>query len=137
MYTKVLKKKFILILKIKTTGAMSISTKINIDNLDKRFYVTFLKKYQDNKALFYESLKSKKTSISPSTANFMYLTKVIAKDLIVFPFIISFATALAKIFIGKYSVVLYRHGFVMGTHLKRIISNTYQLYFPTFAKGSV
>lgn len=116
---------------------MSFSTKINIDNLDKRFQVTFLKKYQDNKSLYSESLKNKKTAISSSTANFIYLTKVIAKDLIVFPFIISFATALAKIFIGKYSVVLYRHGFVMGTHLKRIISNSYQLYFPTFAKSTV
>jgi hypothetical protein len=113
---------------------MSFSEKINIDNLDKRFQVTFLKKFQDNKAIYTESYSAKKTGISKSTANFFYLTKFILKDLVVFPFVISFATALAKIFIGKYSLVLYRHGFVMGTHMKRIITNSYQLYFPTFAK---
>lgn len=116
---------------------MSLSTKINIDNLDKRFQITFLRKYHENKALYTESFKNKKTAISSTTANFIYLSKVIVKDLIIFPFVISFATALAKIFIGKYSVVLYRHGFVMGTHLKKIISNSYQLYFPTLSKKSI
>lgn len=113
---------------------MSFGKSINIDNLDKRFQVTFLKKYQDNKAIYAESYSQKKTAISSSTANFLYLTKFILKDLVVFPFVVSFATAMAKIFIGKYSVILYRHGFVMGAHLKRIISNSYQLYFPTVAK---
>ena len=106
---------------------MSLYKSINIDGLDKRFQVTFLKKYNDNK----EKLKNSKNSseIKESTSNLIYLTKTILKDLIIMPFGISFLTALGKIFLSKYSVILYRHGFVMGVHFKKLLKGYYKEYF--------
>lgn len=104
---------------------MSFYKAINIDALDKRFQVTFLKKYRSNSA----SSLARNGSRKASTDNLLYLTKTILKDIIFMPFAINFLTTLGKIFLGKYSVVLYRHGFVMGAHLKKIMIGYYNSYF--------
>ncbi|XBW34574.1 hypothetical protein QEN19_000137 [Hanseniaspora menglaensis] len=106
---------------------MSLYKSINIDALDKRFQVTFMRNYNNYKARIVKTEEN--VTVSKSSSEIFYLTKTILKDLIIFPFAISFLTTIAKILFGRYSGVLYRHGFVMGAHFKKIMVGYYKNYF--------